>query len=330
MRTLGEPRDQLVIVYPLPAAVSVDAEVMGAVVMTGVAKRDVGIHLPRLTDRPEPLLLQPQVLDSLVTEAVYSDGPADHGPASPWGFATAWGSRADGRDLAISQIVFTFEVGTDDEDFGLLGEIRRAIPAWFSQVKDWVEVLTLQDLDYTAPRRRVYVEGQGWQAWRRSQPISVRGHVHLDFDRGTPLSSSDWQEVTALVKSEAQPPLTATLLRDARAAMARGQHRRAVVDASTALEIALHQVLVARHELAPSELSGELIRRAERWTLGALRETLGRLDGLPQLVTQEVVELRNAVVHKTAKKPTALESAMVIAAAEAACQAASPVWPRLA
>lgn len=318
--------DSLILRCPLPAGVGFRLEVLGAATPTRLADRDAVVHLPRLFG-DEPVLVQPAVLDGLVEEPEYSDGvdAEDDRPTSPWGWPTSWGSTVETTALAVTQVVITVDgVGAADAE-SVVSECVRAFPPWFRLLKDWVEVLTEQDLDHVAPRKRLELEGDRWAAWVGTADVKVPMRIIVDFDYGKPLHQARWARLLELVGTGTQPAVERLLLRDAHAAHVRGQYRRAVVDAATSLEIALHRLLLAEHRTAPTSLADELMRLAERWTLGTLHGTLERLERTPPSVTADLVALRNSVVHKKAHEPTEAESNSMLQAARDAVNLATPI-----
>src|ERR1700712_4226801 len=114
-------------------------------------------------------------------------------------------------------------------------------------LKDWCEILTNQDLDIVAPRQRVRLGEKGWTCWHDSNPIPVLPRFTLDFDYGAPLSQTRWNRLVMLAGAGTQPEIEHLLLRDARSAQMRGRFRRAVLDAATAIEIALYRLLKEGH-----------------------------------------------------------------------------------
>jgi len=195
--------------------------------------------------------------------------------------------------------------------------------AWFRMLKDWIEVWTDQDLDDVAPRRRVEVIGQGWDAWYGQMKLRPALTVHLDFDYGTAMTPELWKRALDLAARGVEPPTERLLLRDARAAHARGQYRRSVLDAGTALEISLYGLLAAA-DPSPSPLAEELLVLAKKWTLGTLLSTCTKVLDLPTSISMGLVQLRNDVIHKTARRPTETESSEMIKAATHAASLASP------
>lgn len=318
--------DALILRCPLPAGVGFRLEGLGTAAPTRLAGRGAVVHLPRLLGG-EPVLVQPAVLDGLVEEPEYSvaDVAEDAGPGSPWGWPTSWGSTVETTALAVTQVVITVGgVGTADAE-AVVSKCIGAFPQWFRLLKDWVEVLTKQDLDYMAPRKRLELEGDRWAAWVGKADVEVSVRFIVDFDYGKPLHQARWARLLELVGAGSQPAVEHLLLRDARAAHVRRQYRQAVVDAATSLEIALHRLLLAEHRRDPTRLADELLRLAERWTLGTLQGTLERLGLTPPGVTADLVALRNSVVHKKAHEPTEAESTSMLQAATDASNTATPI-----
>ncbi|HVE45120.1 MAG TPA: hypothetical protein VNA57_00030 [Acidimicrobiales bacterium] len=265
-------------------------------------------------------------VDDLVDEPDYADGsdPEDERPNSPWGYPMSWGSTSETTALAVTQIALTLTADAASARTVVTQSIA-TFPQWFDLLKDWVEVLTRQDLDPVAPRKRFELKGDRWAAWLGESELDVPHRFVVDFAYGEPLSESRWTSLLTLVGEGSQPPVEHLLLRDARAAHVRRQYRRSVVDAATALEISLHRLLLAEHRRAPSLLADEFVRSAERWSLGRLQNTLNRLGLVPAGVTADLVRLRNSVVHKTAHEPSEGESATMLTAATDAVNMATPV-----
>lgn len=322
---VASSEESLLLRCPWPVGIGFGLEALGTCTKTRLARRDVVVHLPRPL-RDTPVLIQPRVLDDLVEEPEYAYGEdLDNGEHfSPWGWPISWGSP-DHSIFAVAQVVLAFQpVSTKDAET-VVTEFIGAFRPWFRLVKDWVEVLTEQDLDDVAPRRRVEVAGHRWAAWAGGAHVRVAQRVVVDFDFGEPVHVERWARVLELVGTGTQPAVEHLLLRDARASHARAQYRRAVVDAATSLEIALHRLLLAEHRRVPTNLADELVRLAERWTLGPLYGTLDRLGLLPTSVTRDLVTLRNSVIHKKAHEPTERESAAMLQAAADSVNAATPI-----
>lgn len=313
----------LILRCPLPGAVGVTYQLLETSWVTKFLGLPAKIHFPRLLDS-EPILIQPNVLVGVHTEPQYSDGtdPDDARPTSPWGWPTEWEESPEDSSFAVAQLVVTLQgVGRAQSNEIYEGALR-AFRHWFRVLKDWIEVWTGQDLDDVAPRKRVEVLAQGWDAWYRGTTFRPPSTIRVDFDYGTAMTPELWMKALGLAASSSEPPAESLLLRDARAAHARSQYRRSVIDAGTALEIALYALLAAANR-SQSPLADELLESAKRWTLGTLLLTCKRVCDVPSTVTHELVQLRNEVIHKTARKPTKVESSAMLSAATDAVNAAS-------
>jgi len=319
-------QNQLLVRYPLPAGIGVALDVLGHVSATRIGDRTAHIHLPRLRG-VDPILIQPAVLDSLIEEPCYVDGtdPERDTPESPWGWPLSWGIADEQKSLSVSQVVVALEKVVPAEAADVLAVCREELPQWFSKLKDWCEILMRQDLDVVAPRNRVRVEGAGWACWHDGDPVQVSYRVTVDFDYGKPLYRTHWNHLLTLVGDGIQPPTEYLLLRDARSAQVRGQFRRAVLDAATAMEIALRRLLDEEYQRSPSRLAHELIRSSERWSMGTLWKVVAGLGTLPTSMKENLIGLRNAVVHKNAKMPHGTESKEMLAAASDLLAIASPL-----
>jgi hypothetical protein len=321
-------QNRLLVRYPLPVGVGVARDVLGDVSATCVGDRSGHVHLPRLRGE-EPVLIQPAVLDSLIEEPRYVDGtdPERDILTSPWGWPLSWGTPGEQTSLAVSQVVVTLDHVMPAQAPDVLALCRKELPQWFTRLKDWCEILTKQDLDVVAPRERIRLDGKGWACWHDSNPIQVSSRVFMDFDYGEPVSQTRWNRLVMLAGARTQPHTEHLLLRDARSAQVRRQYRRAVLDAATAMEIALHRLLAEKHRQHPSPLADELIRLSERWSMGTLRRVVAGFGDLPPSMTDDLITLRNEVIHKKAKKPTGVESKTMLAAASDLVAIATPIDP---
>ncbi|MGI9120200.1 MAG: hypothetical protein ACR2G7_08800 [Acidimicrobiales bacterium] len=312
----------MTVAVPLPATVGMRPAVLGSVTPTRVRDVPVSVHLP--VARPdEHHLFRPAVLDWLDPETEYTSySDADDRPESPWGFTIAEG---DGPVLGVSQVVLTAAAVDDGEAKAVVRTLTKHFGAWFDSMKDWCEALTLQDLDYVAPRRRFAIEGAHWGAWFDQTGVGTLGHMAFDFDYGEPLELAPWERICVLASSGSRPSTEHLLLRDVRGALNRHLYRRSVVDAATAMEIALYELLHAEFRADQSKLAGQLIDLAERWTLGTLVTNVGKIVTLPLALNTDAVGLRNKVVHRSAYTPTEDEAGRWLALATAVVTQANPM-----
>jgi hypothetical protein len=320
---------RLVLEYPLPTALLVGTDALGSVTPLTIRSRAGHVHLPRLQG-DDPVLRWPEAVDGLTIEQEY--GWHEEGHESPWGYPTTWGLPVEPEDdeLAVSRVVFTFPASDPVADRELLRQLTTSLDGWFDAVKDWCEVLHHQDLDYQAPRRRIELGGFGWLSWYRGAPEQVPGRISFDFERGQQMHRSDWEEVVGLVSAGAQPPASALLIRDALNARDRTQYRAALIDAATALEMALFGLIEEAQRSGTSSASPRKLEHLrERGSLTELVKHLSGHDLLPSTFDDALIRLRNDVVHKRARVPTKAEVDTMVNAATSTAEAAWPGWPRV-
>lgn len=116
-------------------------------------------------------------------------------------------------------------------------QLAEYVNRWFDNVRTWVEVVTGQDLD---PNHRIYdAEPVGAGLTFIEPPIDRGLGLKASTPRVLPLPARSWAGILERVRDGVEPPLEEVLSRDARAAQRRNSNRRAIIDAATALEIAL-------------------------------------------------------------------------------------------
>ena len=116
-------------------------------------------------------------------------------------------------------------------------QLAEYINKWFNDVRTWVEIVTGQDLD---PNHRVYdAEPVGAGLTFIEPPHDGALGLTIAIPRVLPLRAQEWADILGFVRDGKEPPLEEVLSRDARAAQRRNANRRAIIDAATALEIAL-------------------------------------------------------------------------------------------
>jgi len=84
-------------------------------------------------------------------------------------------------------------------------------------------------------------------------------------------------------------------------------------------------MLHKEHLWSTSALTANSSGSSERWTLGKLRKVVAGFVTLPPSMTKDLIALRNAVVHKSAKEPTDTESKAMLAAASDLVAIANPI-----
>jgi hypothetical protein len=186
-------------------------------------------------------------------------------------------------------------------DFGQLS-MRIALAAlesldpWFDLVRSWIEVLTGQDLDYKSPSFDLTFQGDGFHRWdglwlTKELPATRTRLIN-------PVSLEDWMRILGKAGEQREPPLEYLVARDARAALLRGDLRRAAIDIGTAAEITLNNAY--RQNIAAITGASRTLSQAAR-NLRTLAEALTDA-GVPLGATREEIgclaDARNIAVHE--------------------------------
>jgi len=176
-------------------------------------------------------------------------------------------------------------------------QLAECVTEWFNDVRTWVEIVTGQDLD---PNHRVYDAEPVGAGLTFIEPSNDGLGVTIATPRVLPLRAQEWADTLGLVRDGKKPPLEEVLSRDARAAQRRNANRRAIIDAATALEIAL-----GRHVRGLADQLPETQRRRinERTALGDYI-SIAEHSSLQLAVSVDrlrwLKDLRNAAAHRGA------------------------------
>lgn len=164
------------------------------------------------------------------------------------------------------------------------------IEHWFLQIENWVSVVTGEDIDHRQPVFDANINGPGLQTWRHGGWQD--GGFRIQTPRPQPLSKGLLQAVLDRVGDGEQPPIEHQLWRDSRAAFVRGDTRKAVLDAATAVEVCVIALVAETETLLGQKYTGRpgLIPRSN-WT-ASNNPNYTAHDGLQQLA-----KLRNATIH---------------------------------
>jgi hypothetical protein len=203
--------------------------------------------------------------------------------------------------VAIQHIAFTTEIA-DETDLEQEAEsVVSAMDAWWDNVRSWLEVITGQHLTHVGHQKIRYI-GNPTPVWTllpdgaHGRPVSIGGTASIQLGRQIHGVTVDvFRDCVSL--ADQAPKLAWILLRDARSLAEAGQHRRAVIDAATAAEVAVTTMM-------DSSLSSETQSEATRLRNGS--KNMGRkLDllasrghPLPQSLRDDLVDKRNEAVHE--------------------------------
>lgn len=138
-------------------------------------------------------------------------------------------------------------------------QLAEYVNRWFDDVRTWAEIVTGQDLD---PNHRVYdAESVGTGLTFIEPPHDGALGLTITTPRVLPLRAQEWADILGFVRDGKEPPLEEVLSRDARAAHRRNANRRAIIDAATALEIALGRHVRSHADQLPEEQRGRVSKR---------------------------------------------------------------------
>lgn len=125
----------------------------------------------------------------------------------------------------------------------------------------------------------------------------------LTTPRVMPVPAVAWRELLANVAAGKEPPLEEQLSRDSRAAFARGQLRRSVIDAASASEIVLHRLIstTVTEEHMPNSEYRKRLKKLDKQPLGelvAIAEKAGIDRTVDIAALTELVHVRNDAIHR--------------------------------
>lgn len=289
------------------------------------------VSLPVLVPGPDP---KPR-LGSPPLTGIREDVDWEQYFHDPWG---GWGSVVqyhatqgiEGPGAAhINGVVLRFplpdgDTGDTTEVAADLGRrLYESIGDWLRRLRLWIEVATGQDLDPTvvAPTVRAdldlfLVDSHGSAGHiQNERPLTIEGTMQRSF-----VQIATWRAVLNRAGSNEEPPTERLLLHDARMGLRRRHPRRAVLDAGTAAEIALSQMLDAELASAPVAV-GDMVRKQNR-ELGRLITALRALGVfLPDELQPKLAELRNSAIHRGQEPDIAVAGSAVTLAGEVVEQA---------
>jgi hypothetical protein len=177
-------------------------------------------------------------------------------------------------------------------------QLANYVNKWFDDVRTWVEVVTGQDLD---PSHRVYdAEAVGVGLTFIEPPNDGALGLTITVPRILPLRADEWAHILGFVRDGKQIPLEEMLSRDARAAQRRNANRRAIIDAATALEIALGRHVRGLANQLPENQRNRINERTALGDYIAIAADSGLQLAVPVDQLRWLNNLRNDAAHRGA------------------------------
>ncbi|WP_139812787.1 hypothetical protein [Prescottella equi] len=302
--TIVDPRLNLVGHFACGFGLHVSASCCGKSFESATASYVIEVHIPQL-----PILSQDAMLVTPQEVAPVSDADvADERERSlKWGVVIDWAAHKNGQQIPTSVRVLRlgFKALEAVADSKVLSGVRESVAAeldaWWERFSTWVAVLTGQDpRDYlravAATRHEpvwTWVDGE---PYRRGQGISEdAARRRRQFD---PLDEATLTACMKLAARGDEPPAEWTFIRDARSAVIAGDYRRAVIDAGTAAELAITELLDQHLSVVEPTVAEALLARAR-----ALEQRSSLMKDLgagtePKGFTNDLKKPRNIAAHK--------------------------------
>lgn len=225
-----------------PVGILVEAAILGCCTEVEFDGVPALTHLPRCGPEPHGELIAPDVPagERLLLQF------GGHSKGAP--FFESWGRvvRSDPSG-PLTATIETLALEIPSLSTHDLPAVRAAAESWLGRLVAWIEALSKQpvrlgfDTSGTHP-----AVGQNWFDIT-SDPVPCGiGPIALTGSMSSArLTMTDWSKACTHASGAVTPPLAHTILADARDALARGDDRRAVIDATTAVEIAVNVALRA-------------------------------------------------------------------------------------
>jgi hypothetical protein len=220
---------------------------------------------------------------------------------------TRWGHPNGSGSVTIQAVGLILVSEPLPWGYGLTA-FDQAVAGWKHSLRDWLSVIAGGPTDFLelAP---------GETRWAsEDHNMALWGESYDYLHEPERVSRWEWEHVLAHIRSGDQPPLARVLLTTAARAAATSNWRVAVIDAATAAEVALTTGLTAH---LSAEASSQVVRALiERTRMLGPRLDLAKDLGmtLPARIHADLLEQRNAVIHRgTEVTETAAQAAIAAA-----------------
>lgn len=305
--------------YQWEPAIEVTAECLSTVFPTQINGTDVHICMPLFADDGS-FLSEPQML--------YKRPPSYHNvdPDNAWGEWKSWNNEPDGKQVPVTVNVRRVRVATnisDDADPHQAAlQLDEHLLGWWLNVRAWIEVLTGQDLSMLGDRRQLgpnifhFWVGTD-DGFMSPLPFLIPVPIPPQARALTAYGFNLCLEKTAANEA---PPTEWLFYRDAWSLHQAHEWRRAVLDASTAAEIAITAWL---DNHAPAQVLTDLAAHPK--TLRPLSTLFQNHGGaLPDNFGDLVVDPRNHAAHR-GRALSEAESRSAIETVKALLDATTPL-----
>lgn len=305
--------------YGLECRIAAPAELLRETFPAQIAGYNVTVYPPSI-----PVGDGVRAISSLAPPRILGRPPAK--PQGNWGVVSQSRSKLP-VGVIVEQLAFTAEVADDADIEQVAKTLVDAMDGWWANVRAWLEVVTGQHLTRVGHQEIRYI-GNKTPIWplledgAHGKPVSWTGTSEIRWPRRVPAVTAEiFGDCVAL--ADVEPRLAWILLRDARSLAEVGQHRRAIIDAATAAELAVTAMLDDSLKSETAAESARLKKRAQM--LGQKVDLLGRRGhSFPPSFFDDLMYKRNDAVHEGQSVQSA-ECAAAIAASASVVETAFPL-----
>lgn len=212
-----------------------------------------------------------------------------------------WGMANSSNSVTIQALLLSFDLSAS-VDSAWLANFSRAIDWWAYLLRDWLAVLA------DGPTDHIWMIATKWVDKELNKEVESFRFHEGPFHQPYPLSRWQWQHALDHASACTEPSMARNLMIRAERAAFLERTREAVMDAATAVEIAittgLHERLL---ELGTAPEVIQIILDRTKM-LGPLIELAKQLHlELPDRIKPDLISVRNNVVHSG--RPTSADQA---------------------
>lgn len=249
-----------------------------------------------------------------------------------WGIVNNWINQTDGTQIPVSaraeRLAFVIELNA--AHLTPLGQERiaamREVDSWWTLLSMWVGLFTAQDVAEGGELRSIQA-GPTW-TWECDQGVRRRPSSNTAWPiRSEPprlLDGPTLEACMALTVTGRKPPAEWLFIGDARSLMKTGDYRRAVIDAGTAAELAMTEILDQYLATTESDTRNALLSRSR--TLEGRATLIKELNAgeIPTDFTPGLKNPRNRAAHG-GEQPTRSVAQKAVEIAEEIVEQAHPI-----
>lgn len=345
---MGESSDrsvhevELAAVYQLPASVAITDACLGISAPVSIAGLNGEARLPSVkctADGASAYLIAPALdgLPPLAGRRLFERGERGHEPWF-WGIVSSWNAQtSEVLQAQVRALLLRFsgvsaaDLTYSDYLHGRGNPIGRPvdqlfgeIDSWFENLRTWLRAFTDQDVDSNVEAGRATVAAEGLEVLTvDGETVSLPrfpDSISVEVEQLQALDERHWRHALDLASRGAVVPVEYSLLGTARVQLRLRQYRRAVIDAASAVELALTDLLHTHQASLPHWMQTQLSQ--DKQTLGWLVKNVAADSALPNPVAQvyaqfprdiaqNFVDIRNDVVHRN-QTPTFAQAARVL------------------